>query len=219
MLEIRLAEVGGEGATGRERLAHDVFSRAVPAQAPAAPGARARSAAARRCCSSTSSIAPTSRSRPSCSRCSRDFQITVPELGTVRAEAPPIVVITSNRTREIHDALKRRCFYHWIGYPDAARELAILRRALPRCRRRSAGRSSPSCSGCATLDLFKAPGRRRDHRLGAGAGGARPRRRSIRRPSTPRWACSSSTRTTSPRWRGRRRARCWEGCGSSSPSP
>jgi MoxR-like ATPase len=58
-----------------------------------------------------------------------DYQVTIPELGTLRAAQPPIVILTSNRTREIHDALKRRCLYHWIGYPDAARELAILRAA------------------------------------------------------------------------------------------
>src|SRR6187455_3725161 len=56
-----------------------------------------------------------------------DFQITVPELGTIRAEQPPLVIITSNRTREVHDALKRRCLYHWLDYPDAERELAILK--------------------------------------------------------------------------------------------
>ena len=60
-----------------------------------------------------------------------DFQITIPEIGTMKAEQPPIVVITSNRTREIHDALKRRCFYYWIDYPDAERELQILRVKAP----------------------------------------------------------------------------------------
>src|SRR5690606_28758344 len=60
-----------------------------------------------------------------------DFQVTIPELGTVRAKHPPIVIITSNRTREIHDALKRRCLYHWLDYPDAERELAILKSRLP----------------------------------------------------------------------------------------
>jgi MoxR-like ATPase len=60
-----------------------------------------------------------------------DFQITVPELGTIRAETPPVVVITSNRTREVHDAIRRRCLYHWVDYPDAARELAILARRAP----------------------------------------------------------------------------------------
>src|SRR6185312_14824541 len=60
-----------------------------------------------------------------------DFQVTVPELGTVKAPQPPIVVVTSNRTREVHDALKRRCLYHWVGYPDATRELKILRIKVP----------------------------------------------------------------------------------------
>src|SRR6185295_11253686 len=57
-----------------------------------------------------------------------DFQVTIPELGTIRAEQPPIVVITSNRTREIHDAVKRRCLYYWVDYPGAVRELEIVRR-------------------------------------------------------------------------------------------
>ena len=60
-----------------------------------------------------------------------DFQITIPELGTIRAAEPPLVIITSNRTREIHDALKRRCLYHWVDYPDAARELAIVKTKVP----------------------------------------------------------------------------------------
>ncbi len=60
-----------------------------------------------------------------------DFQVTIPELGTVAAREPPIVVITSNRTREVHDALKRRCLYHWVGYPDAERERAIIRARRP----------------------------------------------------------------------------------------
>jgi hypothetical protein len=60
-----------------------------------------------------------------------DFQVTIPELGTVKATHPPIVVITSNRTREVHDALKRRCLYHWVGYPSAERELAIVRAKVP----------------------------------------------------------------------------------------
>src|SRR6202007_1865317 len=60
-----------------------------------------------------------------------DFQVTIPELGTIKAAEPPIVVITSNRTREIHDAVKRRCFYYWVDYPSAARELEILRARLP----------------------------------------------------------------------------------------
>jgi MoxR-like ATPase len=61
-----------------------------------------------------------------------DFQATIPELGTVKAPAPPIVIITSNRTREVHDALKRRCLYHWVDYPDAGRELSILKEKRPK---------------------------------------------------------------------------------------
>src|SRR3979490_1655655 len=61
-----------------------------------------------------------------------DFQITIPEIGTMKAKEPPVVVLTSNRTREIHDAIKRRCFYHWVDYPDAARELEILKRKAPK---------------------------------------------------------------------------------------
>ncbi len=79
-----------------------------------------------------------------------DFQITIPEIGTIKAEQPPIVIITSNRTREIHDALKRRCFYYWIDYPNAERELEILKRKAPGAgERRCRARSSPSCRSCA----------------------------------------------------------------------
>src|SRR4029079_12080632 len=60
-----------------------------------------------------------------------DFQVTIPQLGTIKAEHPPIIIVTSNRTREIHDALKRRCLYHWVGYPSAERELQILRAKAP----------------------------------------------------------------------------------------
>ena len=96
-----------------------------------------------------------------------DFQVTVPELGTIKAEEPPIVIITTNRTREIHDALKRRCLYHWVDYPDAERELEIVR---------AQGAAAPT-SGCRRrwfafiqklrqLELFKAAGRRRDASTG-----------------------------------------------------
>ena len=78
-----------------------------------------------------------------------DFQVSIPELGPIVAKAPPIVVITSNRTREIHDAIKRRCLYHWVDYPDAPRELSILRRKCPARRSCWRGKSSRSRSGCA----------------------------------------------------------------------
>jgi MoxR-like ATPase len=87
-----------------------------------------------------------------------DFQVTVPELGTITAEAPPIVVVTSNRTREIHDALKRRCLYHWVGYPDAERELAILRARRPQAPEGLAREVVHFVQSLRRLDLFKAPG-------------------------------------------------------------
>ena len=87
-----------------------------------------------------------------------DFQVTVPELGTIRAEEPPIVIITTNRTREIHDALKRRCLYHWVDYPDAARELEIVRRKVPEASRRLSAEVVAFIQKLRQIDLFKAPG-------------------------------------------------------------
>jgi MoxR-like ATPase len=87
-----------------------------------------------------------------------DFQVSVPELGTIRAPEPPIVVMTSNRTREIHDAIKRRCFYYWVEYPDAQRELAILQRRLPGLPARLARDVVGFAQQTRGLDLFKAPG-------------------------------------------------------------
>jgi len=87
-----------------------------------------------------------------------DFQVTIPEIGTVRAEEPPLVVITSNRTREVHDALKRRCFYHWIDYPDVERELAILRLKVPGCEERLTRQIVAFVHRLRDADLFKVPG-------------------------------------------------------------
>jgi MoxR-like ATPase len=87
-----------------------------------------------------------------------DFQVTVPEFGTIRAEHPPIVVITSNRTREIHDALKRRCLYHWLDYPDAQRELAILKARIPDAPARLSREIVAFVQAIRKEDLFKAPG-------------------------------------------------------------
>ena len=87
-----------------------------------------------------------------------DFQITIPELGTVKAEAPPIVVITSNRTREIHDALKRRCLYHWVGYPDAERELKIVRAKVPDAPAKLSKEIVGFVQHLRKQDLFKQPG-------------------------------------------------------------
>jgi len=87
-----------------------------------------------------------------------DFQITIPELGTVRAAERPIVIITSNRTREIHDALKRRCFYAWIDYPDTERERAILRVKVPEAAERLSRQVVGFVQALRTQDLFKVPG-------------------------------------------------------------
>ena len=87
-----------------------------------------------------------------------DFQVTIPELGTIKADAPPIVILTSNRTREVHDALKRRCLYHWVDYPDLDRELAILQARVPEA---SASLSRAVVAFVQRLraeDLFKRPG-------------------------------------------------------------
>ncbi|KAB8193027.1 AAA domain-containing protein [Nonomuraea phyllanthi] len=87
-----------------------------------------------------------------------DFQITVPEIGTIRAANPPFVVLTSNRTRELHDALKRRCLYHWIPFPDAERERAILRAQAPGLDDRSAARLVAAVHRIRGLALLKRPG-------------------------------------------------------------
>jgi MoxR-like ATPase len=87
-----------------------------------------------------------------------DFQVTVPELGTITAEEPPIVILTSNRTREIHDALKRRCLYHWVDYPDAERELAILAARAPEVSQRLSEEVVAFVQRLRTEDLFKRPG-------------------------------------------------------------
>ncbi len=87
-----------------------------------------------------------------------DYQITIPEWGTIRAEAPPIVIITSNRTREVHDALKRRCLYHWVDYPSAEREHAILKTTQPDVAQHLAGQVVAFVQSLRGLELFKPPG-------------------------------------------------------------
>jgi hypothetical protein len=116
-----------------------------------------------------------------------DWTISVPELGTIRAEVPPVVVVTSNRTREVHDALKRRCLYHWLPHPDVEREVAIIRRRLPEATEGSshlggADRAHwPAARTCSST-----PGVAESHGLDLGA--------------ASRWAPGRSDR---PRWTGR----------------
>lgn len=87
-----------------------------------------------------------------------DFQVTIPELGTVKAAQPPIVLVTSNRTREVHDALKRRCLYHWVGYPNAERELKILRAKVPGIAKKLSEQVVAFVQALRKEDLFKSPG-------------------------------------------------------------
>ena len=102
-----------------------------------------------------------------------DFQVTIPELGTVKAEQPPIVIITSNRTREIHDALKRRCLYHWVGYPTAERELQIVRAKVPGIGKALSRAGRAFRAGAAQAGPVQVARRRRDARLGRRARRAR----------------------------------------------
>jgi MoxR-like ATPase len=87
-----------------------------------------------------------------------DNAVTIPEIGTIRAETPPLVVLTSNRTREVHDALKRRCLYHWVAHPSYEREVAILRRRLPEVAERLAGDVARVTARLREADLLKPPG-------------------------------------------------------------
>jgi MoxR-like ATPase len=158
MLEIRLAELGGEGgAAGRERLAHDIFDPRFLLKRPLLLALEPDPAGP-----PVLLIDEIDRTDEPFEafllEILSDFQVTIPEMGTVCAPEPPIVVLTSNRTREVHDALKRRCLYHWIGYPDAARELEILRLRAPDLAESLAGQIVRFVQQLRTIDLFKLPG-------------------------------------------------------------
>lgn len=155
MVEIRLAEA--EGVTDRERLSEDVFSERFLVKRPL-----------------LEALEPHTEGPPvllidELDRTDEafeafllevlsDFQATIPEMGTVKAERAPIVVITSNRTREIHDALKRRCIYHWVDYPDALRELEIVRTKVPGADESLAREIVSFIQAIRQEDLFKVPG-------------------------------------------------------------
>jgi MoxR-like ATPase len=155
MIEIRLAE--GSGSLDREQLARDIFTPrfllARPILEALTPG---------------DGVAPVllideldrtdEPFEAYLLEVLSDFQVTIPEIGTVKAKEPPIVVLTSNRTREIHDAIKRRCFYHWVDYPDAARELDILRRKAPEAAERLSREVVAFVQRLRKMDLFKLPG-------------------------------------------------------------
>lgn len=155
MLEIRLAEAAG--ITDREGLAQDIFTERFLIRRPL-----------------LQALEPDFRGPPvllidELDRTDEpfeafllevlsDFQITIPEIGTIKAPAPPIVVITSNRTREIHDALKRRCFYHWVDYPSMERELEIVRVKQPGVEERLSQQIVAFVQELRKRDLFKLPG-------------------------------------------------------------
>ncbi len=157
MVEIRLAEAAHaiHDSADRDRLAHSLYTRAMLIERPLLQ-------------------ALTQQRSPvllidELDRADEPFdafllevlaenQITIPELGVVKASAPPITVITSNRTREIHDALKRRCLYHWVEFPDVERELDIVRRKAPGASERLYRQAVEFVQRMRTLDLFKAPG-------------------------------------------------------------
>src|SRR2546423_5873562 len=128
MIAIRVAEA--EGAHDRERLEHDVFSERFLIKRPLLQ-ALERDPAGPPVLLIDELDRADAAFEAFLLEVLADFQVTIPELGTVKAAQPPIVVITSNRTREIHDALKRRCLYHWLGYPSADREIAIVRAKVP----------------------------------------------------------------------------------------
>ncbi len=155
MIAIRLAEA--EGGVDRDRLGHDVFSESYLIKRPLLQALEPDPAGA-----PVLLIDELDRTDEAFEafllEVLADFQITIPELGTVKAAHPPIVAITSNRTREVHDALKRRCLYHWVGYPNAERELAIVRAKVPGIAKRLSLEVVHFVQALRREDLFKSPG-------------------------------------------------------------
>ena len=155
MLEIRLAEAAG--TTGKDSLSQDIFSERFLIRRPLLQALEPDPAGP-----PVLLIDELDRTDEPFEafllEVLSDFQITIPELGTIAAEQPPLVIITSNRTREIHDALKRRCFYHWVDYPSADRELQIIRTRLPGVEDRLSRQIVAFAQELRRRDLFKLPG-------------------------------------------------------------
>jgi MoxR-like ATPase len=157
MLEIRLAESAGSAGTGRGDLASELFSdrflirrallQAIDPAQPVPP---------------VLLIDELDRADEPFEafllEVLSDFQITIPEYGTVKAVQPPIVILTSNRTREVHDAVKRRCLYHWVGFPSAQREAEILARRVPGAPARLAAEIVAFVQKLREIELYKLPG-------------------------------------------------------------
>jgi MoxR-like ATPase len=155
MLEIRLAEA--TGISDRNRLEHDLFSERHLIRRPVLQALQCEPGRA-----PVFLIDELDRTDEAFEafllEVLSDFQVSIPEFGTVKATEPPIVIVTSNRTREVHDALKRRCLYHWVDYPKAAEELAIIRRKVPGCNEQLSRQIVAYVQKIRTIDLFKNPG-------------------------------------------------------------
>jgi MoxR-like ATPase len=155
MIEIRMAEASG--MLDRERLGQDVFAEKFLIKRPLLQALEAEEGAA-----PILLIDELDRTDEAFEafllEVLSDFQITIPELGTIKAKEPPIVIVTSNRTREVHDALKRRCLYHWVGYPDAAREVAIIKAKRPKASDSLAREVVAFVQALRGGDIYKAPG-------------------------------------------------------------
>jgi MoxR-like ATPase len=155
MIEIRLAEAAGEKS--KDKMSHDIFDPRFLIKRPLALALEGKPGAA-----PVLLIDELDRTDEPFEayllEVLSDWQITVPEIGTLKAAEPPVVIITSNRTREIHDAVKRRCFYHWVDYPDARRELEILKRKAPKSSAALSREVVAFVQRLRGVDLFKLPG-------------------------------------------------------------
>ena len=157
LLHLRAVEAGG-GEVVEDELYSERFLVKRPLLRAIAYEAEASARSRRRCCSSTRSTAPTTSSRPSCSRSSPTTRSPCPSWARSAPSVPPMVVVTSNRTRDVHDALKRRCLYHWIAHPDFERELAILRVRAPEVPDQLAREVAAAVEALRDLELYKPPG-------------------------------------------------------------
>ena len=155
MMAIRLAEASGEH--DKDRIEHDIFSERYLIKRPLLQALEPSVAGA-----PVLLIDEIDRADEAFEayllEILSDFQVTIPEIGVMTAPSPPIVIITSNRTREIHDALKRRCLYHWLGYPDLKREMAIVRAKAPGASERLSAELVAFVQRLRKQDLFKSPG-------------------------------------------------------------
>ncbi len=156
MLEIRLAEAAGE--QDRDKITRDIFSHDFLIERPLLQALRPDENGAAPVLLIDELDRTDEPFEAYLLEVLSDFQVSVPELGVIKAPAPPIVIITSNRTREIHDALKRRCLYYWVDYPDAERELAILARKVPGAPKRLSHEIVRFVQHLRNEELFKLPG-------------------------------------------------------------